>query len=252
MQFQTAARGAARALAIAGALLLALSVAFAPAADAKGGLAGTPATTVQHHRVPATQQADWSAGPVQQWTGYTNSHGSRRVREVQRRLNRLGYQSGPVDGLFGPITERAVHRFQMRHGLRVDGVVGRHTLRALRADDHRTANPAPPATSLTSQGRPAPRRPPAPHPRPTVAPTAAHAPALPVTPILVVLGLLGLAMAWRGYVQTTAAVRRVERPRPPAAAHIAEGPRAVHDLGGRAPMTMGTRPIPGEHGSLRR
>jgi Putative peptidoglycan binding domain len=240
MQFQTAARGAARALAIAGALLVALLVAFAPAADAKGGPAETPATIAQHHRVLATQRADWSAGPVRRWTGYTKSHGSRRVREVQRMLNRLGYHSGPVDGLFGPITERAVHRFQMRHGLRVDDIVGRHTLRALRADHHHTAKPARPTTSPTSQGRPAPRRPLAPQPVPTVAHTADHGPALPVTLILVVLGVLGLAMAWRGYVQTTAAV------------HIAERHRAVHDVGGRAPTTMGTGPIRAQRRRLRR
>jgi len=36
-----------------------------------------------------------------------------------------------TDGVFGPITEGAVKEFQRRHGLEVDGVVGRHTMHAL-------------------------------------------------------------------------------------------------------------------------
>ena len=57
-------------------------------------------------------RADWSAGPVARGTGYTRAGGSRRVREVQRRLRSLGYHPGRVDGLYGPRTERAARRFQ--------------------------------------------------------------------------------------------------------------------------------------------
>jgi len=56
---------------------------------------------------------------------------SVRVRAAQRALRRLGYHLR-VDGRFGRRTERAVRRYQSRHGLRVDGVVGRTTRRALR------------------------------------------------------------------------------------------------------------------------
>ena len=50
----------------------------------------------------------------------------RAVRTLQRRLR------VPVDGVFGPQTERAVRRFQRRRRLAVDGVVGPATARALR------------------------------------------------------------------------------------------------------------------------
>lgn len=56
---------------------------------------------------------------------------SIRVRAVQRALRRLGYHVR-VDGRFGRRTQRAVRRYQARHGLHVDGIVGRGTRRALR------------------------------------------------------------------------------------------------------------------------
>ena len=54
-----------------------------------------------------------------------------RVKALQRQLSRLGFQAGPVDGRYGPLTTDAVTRFQQAHGLRVDGLVGRVTAEAL-------------------------------------------------------------------------------------------------------------------------
>jgi hypothetical protein len=53
------------------------------------------------------------------------------VGRVQERLNELGYNSGPVDGDFGPVTDRAVRAFQTVEAPPVDGIVGPITWAAL-------------------------------------------------------------------------------------------------------------------------
>jgi hypothetical protein len=79
------------------------------------------------------QPKGWSAGSVTRGTGYWRPGASLRVREVQRRLNRLRYGAGKVDGFFGPITDAAVRRYQLARGLELDGIVGPQTLKDLRA-----------------------------------------------------------------------------------------------------------------------
>lgn len=53
------------------------------------------------------------------------------VADVQTRLRELGYVPGPVDGIFGRMTEEAVIRFQRDRGLTPDGIVGPITYKAL-------------------------------------------------------------------------------------------------------------------------
>ncbi|NLZ52038.1 MAG: peptidoglycan-binding protein [Thermoanaerobacteraceae bacterium] len=53
------------------------------------------------------------------------------VRELQSKLESLGYDVGPIDGIFGPLTEKAVRKFQKDNGLVVDGIVGQETFAAL-------------------------------------------------------------------------------------------------------------------------
>lgn len=60
-------------------------------------------------------------------------NGSRgaQVSTLQEKLNAAGHDAGAVDGVFGPVTERAVRSFQQAKGLVVDGLAGVQTLTAL-------------------------------------------------------------------------------------------------------------------------
>ena len=49
------------------------------------------------------------------------------VMELQKLLNAGGYNSGPVDGKFGPLTKAAVIKFQLANGLKGDGIIGDKT-----------------------------------------------------------------------------------------------------------------------------
>jgi peptidoglycan hydrolase-like protein with peptidoglycan-binding domain len=57
---------------------------------------------------------------------------SERVKALQAQLSLLGFDPGPVDGRYGPLTTDAVIRFQEAHDLPVDGVLGPLTADALR------------------------------------------------------------------------------------------------------------------------
>lgn len=64
---------------------------------------------------------------LQYGAGYDKPQGASAVREVQRTLRGLGWQPGPVDGLYGPRTASAVTRFQSASRIGVDGIVGPQT-----------------------------------------------------------------------------------------------------------------------------
>jgi hypothetical protein len=53
------------------------------------------------------------------------------VEELQQALSKAGYDPGPADGTFGPLTEAAVVAFKEANGLSVDGRVGPETASAL-------------------------------------------------------------------------------------------------------------------------
>lgn len=60
-------------------------------------------------------------------------YGSRgeQVKTVQTKLKNWGYYNGNVDGIYGWRTAVAVKAFQKKNGLKVDGIVGDATAKAL-------------------------------------------------------------------------------------------------------------------------
>ncbi|MEZ5116083.1 MAG: peptidoglycan-binding protein [Candidatus Nanopelagicales bacterium] len=57
------------------------------------------------------------------------------VTLLQSLLTDLGYQPGPVDGVYGSMTKAAVRGYQRYHGLIVDGITGPQTWGSLQVND---------------------------------------------------------------------------------------------------------------------
>jgi carboxyl-terminal processing protease len=76
---------------------------------------------------------EWDFMPIsEQWVFRRGDKGSD-VLLLQMRLNALGYEAGPEDGLFGTRTERALKAFQRAVGLETSGRTDAATVRALNA-----------------------------------------------------------------------------------------------------------------------
>lgn len=65
------------------------------------------------------------------------------VRKLQKRLKELGYDPGPVDGVFGDLTLGAVLKYQKNAGIEQDGIVGPNTRKKLDSGAA-SLNPDPP------------------------------------------------------------------------------------------------------------
>lgn len=64
------------------------------------------------------------------WLEMRQGRKTEQVRQLQAYLNGHGY-SLTLDADFGPATDRAVRSFQAKHKLKVDGIVGPNTRKAL-------------------------------------------------------------------------------------------------------------------------
>ncbi len=62
---------------------------------------------------------------------YQRGSSGGTVKEIQTKLKNWGYYSGAIDGVYGSRTEAAVRHFQEKNGLSVDGKAGPKTLAAL-------------------------------------------------------------------------------------------------------------------------
>lgn len=73
------------------------------------------------------------------------------VKQLQNDLNKLGFNVGNADGIFGQKTYIAVREFQSYYGLKVDGIAGDETLNKLDELVGRPSDdpmPVPPTTNI--------------------------------------------------------------------------------------------------------
>lgn len=92
------------------------------------GLRVTPVCDEETWR--ALVEANWTLGDRLLVHTSPNMRGDD-VAELQGLLARLGFDCGRVDGIFGPLTARALADFQSNCGLTSDGVCGTHTVQVL-------------------------------------------------------------------------------------------------------------------------
>ena len=67
-------------------------------------------------------------GPIY---GYNGLAPDRVIVDVQEQLQRDGYYAGPIDGVLGPMTRRAIAAFQADHGLAITSAIDEPTLASL-------------------------------------------------------------------------------------------------------------------------
>ena len=218
----------------------------------------TPCGGKQTEQGKSLKTALVSAGLLRRGAGYGTEHGSAAVRGLQLRLRRLGFRPGPIDGLFGPLTQGAVERFQVARGLPADGVVGPETRKRLLRPAGRESRPAGVESACTGSSRARAAddadRPPAvdaPPPR-DVAPDTGRAPRVAAEPqpsdglapeVAAGLGALAVALllggAWllggrrrRGRPPATSRTRPVAGDQPPPRDGVRCAARRVRHGGG--------------------
>ncbi|MEM8805984.1 MAG: peptidoglycan-binding protein [Cyanobacteria bacterium P01_G01_bin.38] len=109
------------------------AVCDSPQQSAECSSATPTAIIAQAPPSPAAQTAS-PIGPYSQ---------GKRVIELQKQLNQLGYYTGDLDGIYGRLTRSAVTQFQQDNGLRTDGIVGAETQAALAKPSTTTSAPDP-------------------------------------------------------------------------------------------------------------
>jgi Putative peptidoglycan binding domain len=78
---------------------------------------------------PRGGRAQSSANPEQ------SGASSEQIRQAQRALNSMGYDSGPADGVWNARTQAAVRDFQQTRGLEATGQLNERTMRGLGIDE---------------------------------------------------------------------------------------------------------------------
>jgi len=123
----------------------------APAKDSPSSLPAIPAangatTTAGRTALPPIPPAKPSpqAAPTRSSPPSPPLSSSNDIRELQGRLQSLGFDPGTIDGANGPKTAAAVTRYQQARGLQPTGIADKDMLAELRQEPGATAPPPPP------------------------------------------------------------------------------------------------------------
>lgn len=100
---------------------------------------GHPAHLHKNGVCPYTSSSNSSSSSSSSSAKTTSSKTSKYykasvVKKVQKKLNKLGYDCGKVDGKFGKKTKKAIKKFQKDEEMKVDGNITKKLLKKLKID----------------------------------------------------------------------------------------------------------------------
>jgi hypothetical protein len=119
-------------------------------AEGRNRFTSSPMTNAQ----PETSSVERrQAAPDERQVTSSRQSTDTTVRDIQRKLNELGYDSGVVDGLMGRRTRSAIMEFQRDSGLPVDGLATDALLRQLESSpiDNTSVSPSAPSSITPSR-----------------------------------------------------------------------------------------------------
>ena len=87
----------------------------------------------QQRQQDQQMQREQQAQPTQRATvsQVTRKRSSEEIREAQRALNKMGFDAGNVDGIWGPVTASAIRNFQQSQGIEATGQLNDRTMEQL-------------------------------------------------------------------------------------------------------------------------
>jgi peptidoglycan hydrolase-like protein with peptidoglycan-binding domain len=97
------------------------------------GAAGSAQQTQYQNQQPGMGQAEMDQGGMNQAAQNISPDrlSEQEIKDLQQALNREGFDSGNVDGIWGPETRAAVSNFQERQNIAGNGELNHETLSAL-------------------------------------------------------------------------------------------------------------------------
>ena len=92
-------------------------------------LAAVPAMAGENYKC---RYANDAGGPNKDYDYALHDVDKRDVAKLQTALHKAGYKSGPIDGVYGPITTKAVRAYQEDRNMSGNGKLTAQTLRSLK------------------------------------------------------------------------------------------------------------------------